>query len=232
MRGSDSLGETPILFDKDINGFHFIISQSMVIQWGIIILFGIVAFFLTRNLKRIPGKRQTVLETIVVGINGIVVDQMGEKNRDLSSYVGALGFFLLIMNLTGLIGISPPTTDYNIALGLALTTFLMIQAVTIKRVGIFHYFIGYLKPMPFMLPMNILERVLLPVSLSLRLFGNMTAAAVIMEIIYKGLLGINFFAAIGVPILAHGYFDLFDGGVQMVVFAMLTMVNMKIISEH
>lgn len=232
MRGSDSLGETPILFDKDINGFHFIISQSLVIQWVIIIAFAIVAFFLTRNLKRIPGKRQTVLESLVVGINNIVADTMGETNRDLSAYVGALGFFLLIMNLTGLIGIAPPTTDYNVALAMALTTFLMVQAVAIKRVGAAQYFLGYFKPLFFIAPMNVLDRVILPLSLSLRLFGNMTASAVIIDMIYKGLGGISFFATIGFPILAHGYFDLFDGAVQMIVFTMLTMVNIKIISEE
>ena len=53
-----------------------------------------------------------------------------------------------------------------------------------------------------------------------------------MDMIYKGLGGINFIAMLGIPIPLHGYFDLFDGAVQMVVFTMLTMVNMKIISEH
>jgi F-type H+-transporting ATPase subunit a len=221
-----------VVFQKVINGFPLVISQSMIVQWVILILFAIMSIILTRNLKRIPGKKQSALELIVVSIKNVVADTMGKENVVMSSYIGALGVFLLLMNLTGLVGISPPTTDYNIALGMALTTFIMVQAFAIKKVGIGHYFIGLGKPMLFMVPMNLLERVILPLSLSLRLFGNITAAAIIMEMIYKGLGGLGFFAQIGLPIPAHLYFDIFDGGVQMVVFTMLTMVNIKIIAEH
>jgi len=226
------LGDQVILYQRTINGFPLVISQSMVVQWVILILFAILSIFLTQNLKRIPGKKQSALELIVVTIKNIVSDTMGKDNISMSSYIGALGVFLLLMNLTGLLGISPPTTDYNIALGMALTTFIMVQGFAIKKIGLGHYFIGLGKPMAFMVPMNLLERVILPLSLSLRLFGNITAAAIIMEMIYKGLGGLTFFATIGVPIPFHFYFDIFDGGVQMVVFTMLTMVNIKVIAEH
>ena len=226
------MGDQVILYQRTINGFPLVISQSMVVQWVILILFAILSIFLTQNLKRIPGKKQSALELIVVTIKNIVSDTMGKDNISMSSYIGALGVFLLLMNLTGLLGISPPTTDYNIALGMALTTFIMVQGFAIKKIGLGHYFIGLGKPMAFMVPMNLLERVILPLSLSLRLFGNITAAAIIMEMIYKGLGGLTFFATIGVPIPFHFYFDIFDGGVQMVVFTMLTMVNIKVIAEH
>ena len=69
---------------------------------------------------------------------------------------------------------------------------------------------------------------MLPVSLALRLFGNMLAATILVDLVYEAL-G-NF--AIGIPIIVHGYFDLFDGTIQMLVFSMLTMIQIKLTAEH
>lgn len=220
------------LFDVTLFGHTYGFSPNILIQWIIILLLAIVSIFLTRGLKRIPGKRQSAVEVTIEALTNFVKDTMGADYGGFVPYVGALILFLLIMNLTGLIGIKPPTMDYSVALGLALTTFFVVQGYAIKKIGIFHYFLGYGKPMIFLLPMNILERGLLPVSLSLRLFGNMTAAATIMDIIYSSLGKVSWFAQLGVPILGHMYFDLFDGAVQMIVFTMLTMINIKIIAEH
>jgi F-type H+-transporting ATPase subunit a len=60
----------------------------------------------------------------------------------------------------------------------------------------------------------------------------MTAAAVIMGLLYNALRSVGWGFQIGLPILGHLYFDLFDGALQMVIFTMLTMINIKIISEH
>ena len=68
--------------------------------------------------------------------------------------------------------------------------------------------------------------------MALRLFGNMLAATLLISLIYQGLSSINFFAQIGLPIVAHAYFDLFDGTIQMLVFTMLTVVYIKIISDE
>jgi F-type H+-transporting ATPase subunit a len=105
-------------------------------------------------------------------------------------------------------------------------------AYTIKKIGLLHYITGFGKPYAALAPMNIIERVMLPVSLSLRLFGNLTAGAVIMNLIYEKLMGLSVFAALVIPIPFHAYFDIFDGGIQMIIFVMLTMINLKIIAEH
>ena len=59
------------------------ITESILIQWVIILLFAIAAVILTRNLKRIPGKRQAVLETLIGTLNNIVADTMGEEHKGL-----------------------------------------------------------------------------------------------------------------------------------------------------
>ena len=86
--------------------------------------------------------------------------------------------------------------------------------------------------MLFMLPLNIIERIMLPVSLSLRLFGNILAASFIVELVYESLDKIAWIAQIGLPIPLHAYFYVFDGTIQMVIFVMLTMINIKVVAEH
>lgn len=209
------------------------ITENIVIQWVIILVIAIAVIVLTKNLKKIPDKKQSIVEIFVDVINNLVISNMGEKCKGFVPYIGTLVLFLLFMNLVGLIGIEPPTKDFNIVLGIALITFLVIQVYAIKKQGIKGYFIGYAKPIIPLLPINVMERIMLPISLSLRLFGNITAAAVIMELIYDALgktpLGI---AQLGIPIPFHFYFDVFDGAIQMIIFVMLTMINIKVTAEH
>ncbi|MCY6485622.1 F0F1 ATP synthase subunit A [Clostridium aestuarii] len=214
-------------------GKYLGITQEIVVQWMIILVTLVGCMLLTRNLKRIPNKRQSVLEIFVETINKLVIDNMGEGYKSFIPYIGSLVIFLLGMNVTGLIGVHPPTKDLNVTLGLAVTSFAVIQAYTIKKHGILGYFKGYITPVGILLPINIMERIMLPVSLSLRLFGNIFAGVMIMELIYGALfktpLGIG---QIGIPIPLHFYFDVFDASIQMLIFVMLTMINIKIISEH
>jgi F-type H+-transporting ATPase subunit a len=83
-----------------------------------------------------------------------------------------------------------------------------------------------------MLPINLMERFVLVMSLTLRLYGNMVAAVVLVELVYQALGSIGMIAQFGSPVLIHLYFDLFDGAIQMIVFSMLTMINIKVTAEH
>ncbi|MGL5352348.1 MAG: FoF1 ATP synthase subunit A, partial [Clostridium sp.] len=126
----------------------------------------------------------------------------------------------------------PPTKNISVTLALGLMSFVFVQGYAIKDHGIGAYFKGYAKPVAVMLPINILERVMFPISLALRLFGNILAATILLELVYEALGGIAWIAQIGLPIPLHGYFDIFDGVIQVVIFVMLTMINVKIVSEH
>lgn len=220
------------LFTMNIFGYPFGVTSSLLIQWIIILILTIVSVFVTRGLKKIPGKRQSVLEILVDTVNKLVKENMGEKYVNFVPYIGTLMIYLLCMNMVGLFGFKPPTLDFSVVLGIALITFIVIQANTISKVGLLHYFTGYAKPYAFLLPINVLERFMLPVSLSLRLFGNMTAAVTIMELVYSALGSLSWFAQLGIPIPLHIYFDLFDGTIQMVIFSMLTMIQIKVTAEH
>ncbi len=208
------------------------ITSAIIVQWVIILILGIGSFLLTRNLKQKPGKIQAALEKLYETIESLVTETMGETYESFIPYIGTLIIYLLMLNFTGLIGIEPPTKDLSITIGFALSTFLVIHVNAIKRNGPAEYVKGYAKPFAVMLPINIMEKVVLPVSLSLRLFGNMLAASILVNLVYEALGSVAIVAQIGLPIIVHGYFDLFDGTIQMLVFTMLTMINIKLTAEE
>ena len=232
LKGSDLMEKLEPLFHFKLFGYNIGITASVVTQWAIIVIIIMLCIYLTRNLKKIPSKKQNIVEIVVSSINSLVRDNMGEDYMDFVPLIGTMAIYLSFMNLTGFLGIKPPTGDYSVSIAIALITFFVVQAYAIKKVGVGHYFKGYAKPFAFILPINLIERIMLPISLSLRLFGNMVAGIVIIELIYESLGHLNGFAQLVIPIPVHLYFDLFDGIIQMVIFVMLTMINIKVIAEH
>jgi len=220
------------IFSHNFGSFTFDLTAGIVIEWIVILILGIGAFLLTRNLKLRPGKTQAALEKLYKTIRDFIVSTMGEENESFVPYIGTLMIYLLLLNLAGLLGLRPPTADLSITVSFAITTFLVVNGNAIRKNGLIGFGEGLLHPFWPMLPLNILERFILPVSLSLRLFGNMIAAVILVDLVYNGLGSISIFAQLGIPIIVHGYFDLFDGLIQMIVFSMLTMINIKVTSEE
>lgn len=235
--------EVKPLLEFSLFGLNIDITFPIVEQWAIMLLIVVVVLIVTRKMEIIPKGVQVWVETVVETINKLVSSVMGPGYGVFSGYMGTVIIFLLLMNLFGLTGIKPPTSEYSVALGLAVTSFFVIQGTALKRNGTRHYLKGLRGPLaamaPIMIPLNIIERFTMPLSLSIRLFGNMFAASFIVELLYEGLINISnilpvkipVFAAI-IPIPLHVYFDMFDGFIQMFIFVMLTMVNIKIIAEE
>lgn len=209
------------------------IKPESVIMFTTVLLIGVIAWWGTRDLKQKPiGKKQVVVEYLYNFMKNVVSSNMGDDYNDIIPFIGTLAVFLLVMNLTGLVGIVPPTKNFSVTIILGCISFLVIQAYAIRKIGLGHYLTGYGKPMLMMLPINILERVMLPISLALRLFGNVLAATYLVELVYEALSSVTWIAQIGLPIPLHAYFDIFDGVIQTVIFVMLTMINIKITVEH
>ncbi|CCC58017.1 F0F1 ATP synthase subunit A [Caloramator australicus] len=227
------------IFEILLFGIKIPIYQAIIIQWVIIAIITILLFISSKKLRTIPNKLQSFLELVVETINNLVKENMGEKYIKFVPFIGTLAIFLLFMNVFDLFGFRPPTADYSVTLGLAIISFLIIQANAIKKNGVIHYFKAFAEPFAFMLPLNIIERLVVPVSLSLRLFGNTLAAVIIVELLYKALAYLTklihfplpIFQAV-IPIPFHIYFSLFDGVIQMIIFIMLTMIFIKITAEH
>ncbi|NLJ87891.1 MAG: F0F1 ATP synthase subunit A [Epulopiscium sp.] len=186
----------------------------------LIILALVVRFYISR-FKAIPKGFQNVIELIVEVVNSFTISTMGERNKRFASFYGSVFLFILFSNLWGLLGMRPPTSDLSTTFAMALMTFLMVQYYGIKTGGIKNYLKGFLDPLPFLLPLNVIGELANPVSLSFRLFGNIVGGVIIMGLIYAALPGL---LQIGIPAVLHVYFDVFSGVLQAFIFVMLSMI--------
>lgn len=209
------------------------ISSVALQQWAIIIIVAVILILMTRNLSIVPkGKRQTIIELIVETINNWTHSTMGDKYTGFAPYIGTVVIFIFLMNITDLIGLRPVTSNYSVALVLSLTTFVLVQVNAIIKNGGFGYLKGYAQPSAALLPINILERVMLPVTLSFRLFGNVTVGVVIIELLLQALSHLAWFAQLAIPVPFMAYFDLFDAFLQAFIFTTLTMIYIKMTAEE
>lgn len=166
-----------------------------------------------------PGKFAVGVEFAISTLVNFVNGSMGKAGKKYINYIGALFVFVFFSNISGLFGLRPPTADYGTTLCIALVSFVMIQYASI-RYQKWGAFTGLFEPIFLFFPINVVSEFATPVSLSLRLFGNVLAGTVMMAL-YYGMLPI--FVKIGIPSALHVYFDLFSGAIQAYVFCMLTM---------
>ncbi|MCR5743389.1 MAG: F0F1 ATP synthase subunit A [Lachnospiraceae bacterium] len=170
-----------------------------------------------------PGGFLNVVELIVEKLDGISSEGMGSHANKFRNYIGTLFIFILFNNICGIFGLRAPTADYGVTLCLGLITFFLIHYNGIKKNKAGH-FTALFKPLPFLFPINVISEVATPLSLSLRLFGNVMSGTVMLGLWY-GLMPVVF--RFGIPAALHCYFDLFSGAIQAYVFCMLTMVYIE-----
>ena len=190
----------------------------LIICVGLILLALVVRLKLKDSDEK-PGGLQNAMELAVEMLDGMVDGSMGTKGAPFRNYLGVLFLFILFSNLSGLIGLRPPTADYGVTLSLGLITFFLVQFNNI-RYNKFGAVKELFQPVPFLFPINLIGELAVPISLSLRLFGNVLAGTVIMALIYGLLSKVAFIW----PGVLHAYFDVFSGAIQTYVFCMLTMV--------
>lgn len=167
-----------------------------------------------------PKGLQNVLEMFVQMMDNMVNGIMGEKGKRFKNWICMVFMFILFCNISGLFGLRPPTADYGVTLPLGLITFAIIQISGLKAKKMQHI-TGLFKPNPILFPINLIGEVAVPLSLSLRLFGNIMSGTILMGLIY-GLLPTAL--TVGIPSVIHVYCDIFSGAIQTYVFSMLTMV--------
>lgn len=202
--------------------------ESIFSSYLIVILVSIFSLIIYSKIKKadIREKPRGVLhfvEIAVEGINGLTEQVMGKHNLGFAAYMLTVAVFLFFANLSGLVGLVPPTSDYNVTLSLALITFVLIHFFSIKTKGLGGYLKQFAEPIPLLLPINILGEIANPISLSFRLFGNVLSGALIMSLVYSG---ISLISKALIPLVAwplHGYFDIFSGLLQTFIFVMLSM---------
>ena len=197
------------------------ISESVVVTWIIMAFFLLVSILLTRNLKvEDPGRGQLFLEHAVTWVQNMIGGILGEEGKSYAPYLTSILIYLGIANLIGILGFKPPTKDLNVTAALALMSIILIEAAGIRKKGVRRWLKGFAEPIPLVAPINVLEVFIKPLSLCMRLFGNVLGAFVIMKLI-------ECILPVGLPVIFSAYFDLFDGLIQAYVFVFLTSLFIK-----
>jgi F-type H+-transporting ATPase subunit a len=207
------------------------INETILISWVVMALLITGSLVLTRRLRIVPRGGQVFLEWGIEFLNRFSAEHFGRRAKVYGPYIGTVFLFLLVANVLPFIsplsvrlrslepagGVRPPTRDINLTAALSVISILLVFFGGLRARGPAGWAKNLLKPVPMMLPFNLLEYIIRPLSLCLRLFGNILGGFIIMLLVEKALP-----LPVLVPALLSVYFDFFDGLIQAVVFTFLT----------
>lgn len=192
------------------------ISESVVVTWIIMAVLILLSVCLVRNLKvENPSKKQLLLEEAVSRLYNFFEDIVGEGGKRYIPYLATVAIYIGIANVIGLFGFKPPTKELNVTVALAVMSIILVEYAGIHAKGVKGWLKSFVEPSPVIAPINVMELVIKPLSLCMRLFGNVLGAFVIMELL-------KFVVPLVLPAVFSCYFDIFDGLIQAYVFVFLT----------
>lgn len=202
----------PVIFFQEGN---FRISSTVTTTWLVMIFVFVFVTFITSKLEKVPTtRRQAVAEWITMFIYNFVYSICGEKTKKLYGTFGGIFLTILVMNFMWVIPtFTTPTASYSTTLALALIGYLYVQYSIIREKKILGYLKGYIEPNAFMIIGNLTSIFAIPLSLSMRLFGNMFSSKILDSIVM-----------ITLPLLVPIVFSLLSilaGIIQAYVFTLL-----------
>lgn len=223
------------MYLTEVKGYTFYptspIAATIYICGGLILLFFILYFFIRRVDPFKPTPKWLIpFMWLVDMMNGYIKANIGKRWRAYSPWFLTLAIFIFMANISAVYLLNNPTSYVIVTFALAFCTFVIIQATGIASNGIGGYLKSFCDPTPVMLPMNLMSELTLPISLCLRLFGNVISGTCI-SILIKYLLS---WAAIPIMPLINALFDIAFGLIQVAVFVILSVIftSMKIKDEE
>lgn len=197
------------------------VAESTVISWVIMAIIMILTLVLTRNMRvENPGKLQVGVEYVVESLQNIVRGIVGHEGERYVPYLATVLVFLGISNVFAVTGMKPPTKDLNVSAAVALMSIVLVQIASIRQNRVKGWLKGFTKPIAVVTPINIMELAIRPLSLCMRLFGNVLGAFVVMKLL-------EHLVPVILPAVFSLYFDFFDGLIQAYVFVFLTGLFIK-----
>jgi F-type H+-transporting ATPase subunit a len=188
--------------------------------WFVMAVLALLSFLATRRLNILPGRFQNFMEVIIDAFDNLVTETMGPEGRKFFPLIATLGLYILTSNLLGLIpGFESPTANLNTTVSMAIVVFAMTHIVGIRIHG-FKYVKQFLGPIwwltPLMLPIEIVSHLARPLSLSVRLFGNIMGEDKVLAVVV-----LLVPLLVPLPVFALMIFTSF---IQTIVFMLLTMM--------
>ncbi|PYO00471.1 MAG: ATP synthase F0 subunit A [Candidatus Rokuibacteriota bacterium] len=209
------------------------IPDHVTYTWVVMIILAGVAFVASRRMELVPRGAQNFLEVVLEQFQALIDDVIGPEGRPYLPFIATLGLFILTGNLLSLIpGVAGPTANLNTTAACAVIVFISYHAIGIHKQGPGNYFKHFMGPVPalapLMFPIEVISHFARPLSLSLRLFGNMTGGHILLAIIFflMGLDGLIGWALSG---SAAGAIVGGVGGVIMVIFTVGFLYPLKIL---
>ena len=215
--------------------------ENVVFAWIVALGLVLAAFLGTRRKKEIPGPFQNFLESIVEAIESFVTDVLGKRGQKYIPFIGTLFLYILCQNLFGILpGMKSATSSLNTTAGLAITVFCYVQWTGIRENGLggyLHHLMGSPEDLvgwllvPLNFPLHILEELIKPLSLSLRLFGNILGEdSLIAAFVTLGITALAFFhIPLGLPLqFPFMLLALLTGTIQALVFSLLTTIYISL----
>ena len=209
----------PVLFFES----HWLKEHHLVVvsyTWFVMAMLALFSFLATRRMNILPGRFQNVMEVIIGGFDSLLTDTMGHEGRKFFPLIATLGLYILTSNLLGLIpGFESPTANLNTTVSMAVVVFFMTHIVGVKVHGV-KYFKQFMGPVwwltPLMMPIEIISHLSRPLSLSVRLFGNIMGEDIVLAVV---LLLVPLLVPLPVFVLM-----IFTSCIQTLVFMLLAMM--------
>jgi F-type H+-transporting ATPase subunit a len=221
-------------FLKGENGeTHF---QLIVLSWVVMGFLVLMSFIWSSNLKRVPGRMQALMETVVDSLGNMLDSLIGHGGRNYLGLLGTSFIFIFCLNILGLIpGLISPTANWNSTVSMAIVMIFMVQVYGIKEHGLWGYikhYMGSPKELaawviaPLILLVEILSEIIRVMSLSLRLYVNIYGEdMIIISLVNMGM------PMIGMQIIMF-CFALFTSFLQAFIFTALSAIYIKLITSH
>jgi F-type H+-transporting ATPase subunit a len=219
--------------------------ENVIFSWMVAILLCVVAYMAYRKRSILPGRLQNVVEMLVEALDNFVCGILGPQGRKFTPFLGTLFIYILSMNFLGLVpGMKSPTANLNQTLALALCVFFYVQYTGIRSLGLkgyLHHMAGSPRDVvtwllvPLNIPIHIIEELAKPMSLSLRLFGNITGEDVLIAVfVGLGVSALSFLhLPVGIPFeIPFIFLALLTGTIQALVFTLLSTIYFSMMLPH
>jgi len=209
------------------------VPDHVLYTWVVMVILIGLSWAATRRMSLVPRGAQNFVEVVLEQFIQMIDDVIGPDGRRYLPLIGTLGLFILVCNLMGLVpGLMSPTGNLMTNAACALVVFFAYHYIGIKRQGLGHYLKHFMGPVPalapLMIPIEVISHLARPLSLTLRLFGNMTGGHILLAIIFflmglNGLIGFALSGSLG-GIIVGGI-----GGAVMIVFTVGFLYPLKIL---
>lgn len=228
----DHLGEKQIAI-LNLGGFELRFDIiTVIMSVAVAVLLVLLALLLRRALRQEieekPNRVQAALDMLIDLLRGQLTSNFSSERLAVAMFpfISTLFLYVLLCNWLGVVPyLQSPTQDLNVTMGMALMVFVVSQVFAARTKGIRGYLKGFLEPVPFLLPLNIIGELSRPMSHAFRLFGNILAGTILVTVVMAKIAPTIF------PPVLQLVFGLFFGTIQAFVFAILAVAYINVAVE-